>query len=64
MQRKITYWLLILFALYLIAQDSTGSGEVANSFFDWLGSAFDHGLDFLNATIGDSEPTVVVTPGP
>ncbi|MEM7092473.1 MAG: hypothetical protein AAF567_05690 [Actinomycetota bacterium] len=53
MQRQLTFYLLVLFAVYIIANDATGSGDLANSFFDWLGDGLDKTRTFVNATLGD-----------
>lgn len=63
MQRQITFYLLVLFAIYIIMSDATGAGTLANSFFDWLGDGLEKTRDFVNNTLGDEpvptgEPTI------
>lgn len=57
MQRQITFYLLVLFAIYIIMTDASGTGDIANSFFDWLGEGLDKTREFVNSTLGD-ESTV------
>lgn len=61
MQRQITFYLLVLFAVYIIMSDAAGAGDLANSFFDWLGDGLEHTRDFVNNTLGD-EPVPEPTP--
>ena len=58
MQRQLTFYLLVLFAIYIIMNDATGSGDLANSFFDWLGEGLDKTRTFVNSTLGEPDPTL------
>lgn len=55
MQNKVTYFLLLLFVLFLIVNDATGAGQAANSFFGWVGEGFESFRDFLDALFAGSD---------
>lgn len=57
MQRQITFYLLVLFAIYIIMKDASGAGDLANEFFEWMGSGLDKTREFVNATLGEDEIT-------
>ena len=37
--------------------DASGSGDLANSFFDWLGDGLDKTRTFVNSTLGEQSTT-------
>ena len=57
MQRQLTFYILVLFAIYIIMNDASGSGDLANSFFDWLGDGLDKTRTFVNSTLGEQSTT-------
>lgn len=60
MMQRIMFYLLILFAIFMIMKDPSDTGEIATSFFDWLGEGLDKTREIVNVTLGD-ESTVTTT---
>lgn len=54
MPRRLIYALLILFLVFLIAQDATGTGSTARAFFGWVNSGVDTAFDFIDALFDDT----------
>ncbi len=60
MQNKVTYFLLVMFLIFLIVNDAAGAGETANSFFGWLGGIFTSFRDFVDALFGGDDDSLAV----
>lgn len=52
MQNRVTFFLLVLFVVFLIMNDAAGAGETANSFFSWVGGGLNQFRDFIDALFG------------
>jgi hypothetical protein len=64
MQRRVIFFLLILFVVFLMTTDESGTGETAKSFFDWVGGGLDKTRDFVDALRSESDvASVEVDPG-
>lgn len=55
MKSKITFYLVVGFVVFLIWRDAAGTGETANSFLDWLGTALQRTHEFITKAIGDGD---------
>jgi len=63
MQRRWLYYGLILLVVFLIIQDPTGAGQIANAFFSWLGTGFNILRDFLDSLFASGgTPTTTTVP--
>ena len=75
MKRSMIYGMLVLFLLFMITANPSGTGENGRSFIDWLASGWDDSREFMGSLIGDEEadtndlgevpiPTVAPVPTP
>lgn len=67
MVRQLAYTLLVLFAVFSFTT-ATNSGELANSFIDWLDDGLETARTFVNSALGhdpgvDSAPAVAASTG-
>lgn len=55
MLQRFIYILLLLFVVFLIWNDATGTGEIANAFLSRVGDALGASLEFIDALVGNAE---------
>ena len=55
MNRPMVYGTLMLFLLFMITANPSGTGENGREFADWLASGFDDAREFMGSFIGDEE---------
>ena len=53
MRRNLTYGLLVLFMVFLITANPSGTGENGRNFFAWLSTGWDDTREFVGSFIGD-----------
>lgn len=53
MRRSITYGMLVLFLLFMITANPSGTGENGRNFLAWLGGGWDDAREFVGELIGD-----------
>lgn len=55
MRKSMTYGLLVLFLLFTITANPSGTGERGREFIGWLSSGWDDGREFLGSLLGDEQ---------
>lgn len=55
MRRNLIYGLLVLFILFLITANPSGTGTNGREFFSWLSQGWDDTRAFVTSLVGDSE---------
>ena len=73
MRRTMTYGMLVLFLLFMITANPSGTGENGRDFISWLGTGWDDAREFVGELIGDEQadtnefgevPIATVEPAP
>ena len=53
MRRTMTYGMLVLFVLFLITANPSGTGRDGRAFIGWLAGGWDDAREFVGELIGD-----------
>jgi hypothetical protein len=58
MRRSLTYGMLVLFTLFLITANPSGTGESGRDFVSWLSQGWDDTREFVSTLVGESDETI------
>jgi hypothetical protein len=58
MRRSLTYGMLVLFMLFLITANPSGTGENGRAFVSWLSQGWDDTREFVSTLVGESDETI------
>lgn len=53
MRKTMMYGTMMLFMLFLITANPSGTGENGREFISWMSSGWDDARDFVSALVGD-----------